>query len=172
MVKPARLDMMTIKSQISEADIPRILLGQEAYFTIFSDPNKRHDIEVRTIEPASETTHSVEPPPASVSGISNASVYYNAQPDVPNPVNRLLIGMTTEVSILLDRGVLLVPFQAVHNEGNEQQVMFLTQDQRLVTRKVITSNLDIQTLRGLKPWCCCSTPPNRLRVPSSCECGY
>lgn len=68
--------------------------------------------------------------------------------------------------------MLLVPFQAVHNEGNEQQVMFLTHDQRLVTRKVIISNLDIQTLRGLKPWCCRSTPPNRLRVPSSCECGY
>lgn len=49
MVKPARLDMMTIKSQISEADIPRISLGQKAYFTIFSDPDKRHDIEVRTI---------------------------------------------------------------------------------------------------------------------------
>jgi len=92
MVKPARLDMMTIKSQISEADIPRISLGQKAYFTIFSDPDKRHDIEVRTIEPASETTHSVEPPL------------------LPFPVSRMLQTITTRSRMcpILIIGYLLV----------------------------------------------------------------
>lgn len=162
-VKLARLDMMTIKAQISEADITRISPGQKAYFTIFSDPDKRYDVELRTIELAPEsmmkddslggaTSASTS---ASGSGTSNASVYYNALLDVPNSDNRLRIGMTAQVSIPLDRGknVLLVPFQAVHNEGNEQQVQVLTQDQRLVTRKVttgITNNVDIQILSGLK----------------------
>ncbi|EAM2342725.1 efflux RND transporter periplasmic adaptor subunit [Salmonella enterica] len=162
-VKLARLDMMTIKAQISEADITRISPGQKAYFTIFSDPDKRYDVELRTIELAPEsmmkddslggvTSASTS---ASGSGTSNASVYYNALLDVPNPDHRLRIGMTAQVSIPLDRekNVLLVPFQAVHNEGNEQHVQVMTRNQGLVTRKVttgITNNVDIQILSGLK----------------------
>lgn len=36
-IKLARLDVMTIKAQISEADITRISVGQKARFSIFSN---------------------------------------------------------------------------------------------------------------------------------------
>ncbi|MCV5262624.1 efflux RND transporter periplasmic adaptor subunit, partial [Escherichia coli] len=39
-IKLARLDVMTIKAQISEADITRISVGQKARFSIFSEPDK------------------------------------------------------------------------------------------------------------------------------------
>ncbi|OKB68831.1 efflux transporter periplasmic adaptor subunit [Serratia marcescens] len=159
-VKLARLDVMTIKAQISEADITRISPGQKAYFTIFSDPEKRYDATLRTLELAPESVMKDDSlagtSSASGSGTSNASVYYNALLDVPNPENRLRIAMTAQVSLLLGeaKNALLVPIQAVHKtEGKVQQVQVLTQDQRLETREVttgITNNVDIQILSGLK----------------------
>jgi hypothetical protein len=89
---------MTIKAQISEADITRISPGQKAYFTIFSDPDKRYDATLRTIELAPESVMKDDSlagtSSASGSGTSNASVYYNALLDVPNPENRLRIAIT------------------------------------------------------------------------------
>lgn len=92
---------------------------------------------------------------ASGSGTSNASVYYNALFDVPNPENRLRIAMTAQVTLITDeaQNTLLVPIQAVHrNEGKKQQVPVLAADGRLEPRNVktgITNSVDIQILEGL-----------------------
>lgn len=93
---------------------------------------------------------------ASGSGTSNASVYYNALLDVPNPENRLRIAMTAQVTLLAGeaKNTLLVPIQAVHKvSGNKQQVQILTSDNRLETREVktgITNSVDIQIPDGVK----------------------
>lgn len=159
-VKLARLDLMTIKAQISEADITRVSQGQKAYFTIFSDPEKRYDATLRTVELAPESVMKDDSlsgsSSASGSGTSNASVYYNALLDVPNPDNRLRIAMTAQVSLLLGeaKNTLLVPIQAVRKtEDKKQQVQVLTANDRLEIREVktgITNNVDIQILSGLK----------------------
>ncbi|KYQ95343.1 efflux transporter periplasmic adaptor subunit [Serratia plymuthica] len=159
-VKLARLDLMTIKAQISEADITRVSQGQKAYFTIFSDPEKRYDATLRTVELAPESVMKddslSDSSSASGSGTSNASVYYNALLDVPNPDNRLRIAMTAQVSLLLGeaKNTLLVPIQAVRKtEDKKQQVQVLTANDRLEMREVktgITNNVDIQILSGLK----------------------
>ncbi|WP_199637259.1 efflux RND transporter periplasmic adaptor subunit [Serratia sp. PAMC26656] len=159
-VKLARLDLMTIKAQISEADITRVSQGQKAYFTIFSDPEKRYDATLRTVELAPESVMKDDSlsgsSSASGSGTSNASVYYNALLDVPNPDNRLRIAMTAQVSLLLGeaKNTLLVPIQAVRKtEDKKQQVQVLTTNDRLEMREVktgITNNVDIQILSGLK----------------------
>lgn len=159
-IKLARLDLMTIKAEISEADITQISAGQKAYFTIFSEPDKRYDATLRTVELAPESVMKDDSlggnGSASGSGTSNASVYYNALLDVPNPENRLRIAMTAQVSLLLGEAnhTLLVPIQAVQKiEGQKQQVKVLTQDNRLESRTVktgITNNVDVQILEGLK----------------------
>lgn len=41
-LKLADLDTMTVKAQVSEADLIRVRIGQAAYFTILGDPDKRH----------------------------------------------------------------------------------------------------------------------------------
>lgn len=41
-VKLAQLDTMTVKTQISEADITRIAPDQRLFFTIFSEPDHRY----------------------------------------------------------------------------------------------------------------------------------
>jgi len=159
-VKLAQLDVMTIKAQISEADITRVTQGQKAYFTIFSEPDKKYDATLRTVELAPESVMKDDSlsggGTASGSGTSNASVYYNALLDVPNPDNRLRIAMTAQVSLLLGeaKNTLLVPIQAVHkNADKKQQVQVLTGDNRVEIREVttgITNNVDIQILSGLK----------------------
>ncbi|CAI1694835.1 macrolide efflux RND transporter periplasmic adaptor subunit EtsA [Serratia proteamaculans] len=159
-VKLAQLDVMTIKAQISEADITRVSQGQKAYFTIFSEPDKRYDATLRTVELAPESVMKDDSisggSSSSGSGTSNASVYYNALLDVPNPDNRLRIAMTAQVSLLLGeaKNALLVPIQAVHKTADKkQQVQVLTADNRLEMREVktgITNNVDIQILSGLK----------------------
>ncbi|OCJ32629.1 efflux RND transporter periplasmic adaptor subunit [Serratia sp. 14-2641] len=159
-IKLARLDIMTIKAQISEADITRIVAGQKAYFTIFSDPDRRYDTTLRSVELAPESVMKDDPlassSSASGSGTSNASVYYNALLNVPNLENRLRIAMTAQVTLVVGeaKNTLLVPIQAVHKvEGNKQQVQVLTGDNKLETREVktgITNSVDIQILKGLK----------------------
>ncbi len=49
-IKLARLDVMTIKAQISEADITRISVGQKARFSIFSEPDKHYSATLRAVE--------------------------------------------------------------------------------------------------------------------------
>lgn len=159
-IKLARLDVMTIKAQISEADITRIAAGQKAYFTIFSDPDRRYDTTLRSVELAPESVMKDDPlassSSASGSGTSNASVYYNALLNVPNLENRLRIAMTAQVTLVVDeaKNTLLVPIQSVHKvEGNKQQVQVLTGDNKLETREVktgMTNSVDIQILEGLK----------------------
>ena len=159
-VKLAQLDVMTIKAQISEADITRLTQGQKAYFTIFSEPDKRYDATLRTVELAPESVMKDDSlsggGTASGSGTSNASVYYNALLDVPNPDNRLRIAMTAQVSLLLGeaKNTLLIPIQAVHKTADKkQQVQVLAKDHKLEMREVktgITNNVDVQILSGLK----------------------
>ncbi len=158
-IKLARLDAMTIKVQISEADITRISAGQKARFTIFSEPDKHYSATLRTVELAPESVmkdDSLASNMASGSSTSNNSVYYNALLDVPNPENRLRIAMTAQVTLLIDeaQNTLLIPLQAIRRTGeNKQQVQVLTADGKLETRDVktgITNGLDIQILEGLE----------------------
>jgi macrolide-specific efflux system membrane fusion protein len=159
-IKLARLDVMTIKAQISEADITRIRPGQKAWFTIFSDPEHRYDATLRTVELAPESIMKDDSldskSTSSGSGTSNASVYYNALLDVPNPDNRLRIAMTAQVSMVLGevKNSLLIPVQAVHKTADKKsQVQVLTPDGHTETREVktgITNNVDVQILSGLK----------------------
>ncbi|WP_253376847.1 efflux RND transporter periplasmic adaptor subunit [unidentified bacterial endosymbiont] len=159
-IKLARLDVMTIKAQISEADITRISPGQKARFTIFSEPDIHYDATLRTVELAPESIMKddslASTSSASGSGTSNASVYYNALLDVPNPENRLRIAMTAQVTLLAGeaQNTLLVPIQAVRRaEGNKQQVQVLAENGTLETRDVktgLTNSVDIQILKGLK----------------------
>ncbi|WP_201324995.1 efflux RND transporter periplasmic adaptor subunit, partial [Burkholderia sp. E168m23] len=51
-LKLANLDTMTVKAQVSEADVIRVSAGQTAYFTILGEPDKRHYGKLRAIEPA------------------------------------------------------------------------------------------------------------------------
>ncbi|WP_413493562.1 efflux RND transporter periplasmic adaptor subunit [Morganella psychrotolerans] len=154
-VKIAQLDTMTVHTQISEADITRVFPGQKAWFTIFSEPDRRYEATLRMVEPAPD---SVLKEDNSNSGgtTGNASVYYSALLDVPNPENRLRIAMTAQVSLLISeaKNVLLIPAAAVTTTAdNRQEVMVINASGIPEPREIstgITNNIDIQILSGLR----------------------
>jgi macrolide-specific efflux system membrane fusion protein len=107
-LKLANLDIMTVKAQISEADVIRIQPGQTAYFTILGDAAERRFGKLDAIEPAPQDFLNGG---AKVAG----PVYYNALFDTPNADHRLRIAMTAQVSVVLAeaKNALCVPISAL-----------------------------------------------------------
>ena len=113
-IKLARLDTMTIKAQISEADVPRVKAGMPVYFTLLGDPDTRYDTTLRAVEPGPTTLASDTTATAATSTTATA-IYYNGIFDVPNPQGKLRIAMTAQATIVLDKvkDALLVPAAAL-----------------------------------------------------------
>lgn len=112
-VKLAKLNTMTIKAQISEADVIRVKKGQTVYFTTLGDPDTKHYATLRAIEPAPDSI-STENSSNSSSSTSTA-IYYNALFEVPNADGKLRIDMTAQVYIVLKeaKNVLTIPAAAL-----------------------------------------------------------
>lgn len=112
-VKLAKLDTMTIKAEISEADVMKVEKGQRVYFTTLGDSETKHYATLRQVEPAPSSINN-ESSNSSTSSSSTA-VYYNALFDVPNEDGKLRIDMTAQVYIILDeaRNVLTVSAAAI-----------------------------------------------------------
>ncbi len=111
-VKLARLDMMTIKAQISEADITRISPGQRLT-TIFSD-RINADATLRTIELAPESVMKDD----SLAGTSSAGLRHLERVGLlqraagrAQPGKRLRIAMTAQGFLAARRSALLVPIR-------------------------------------------------------------
>lgn len=117
-IKLARLDQMTVKAQISEADVPRVKPGMPVYFSLLGEPDARIEAKLRDVEPGPTTiaTDGSGTSSASTSTSSTASaVYYNGIFDVPNPDAKLRINMTAQTTIVLARArdVLVIPSAAL-----------------------------------------------------------
>ncbi|MBP6353706.1 MAG: efflux RND transporter periplasmic adaptor subunit, partial [Acinetobacter sp.] len=114
-VKLAKLDTMTIKAQISEADVMKVEQGQTVYFTTLGNSGKKHYAKLRQVEPA---PNSINTENNTTSSSSSAAVYYNALFDVPNEDGKLRIDMTAQVYIILAeaKNVLTIPAAAIQNK--------------------------------------------------------
>lgn len=108
-VKLANLDKMIVKAEISEADVVHVAPGQNVRFSILGEPNKAFEATVRDVEPAPSEIEDSD----TIS--TDEAIYYNGRLEVENPDHLLRIGMTTEVSIVLDEAVdvLTVPSSAL-----------------------------------------------------------
>ncbi|PTQ74884.1 efflux RND transporter periplasmic adaptor subunit [Celeribacter persicus] len=117
-VKLANLDKMIVKAEISEADVVHVAAGQKVSFTILGEPDKAFEAVVRDVEPAPSEIEDSD----TIS--TDEAIYYNGRLEVDNPDHMLRIGMTTEVSIVLDEAVdvLTVPSSAL-NSGPDGQYM-------------------------------------------------
>jgi len=111
-IELAKLDKMTIKAQISEADVVNVQPGLPVYFTILGKPNKRYHGTLRAIEPG-PTLMDGDDKDLSVS--NDEAIYYHGLFEVDNPDRVLRIGMTAQVSVVLDQAndALLVPSQVL-----------------------------------------------------------
>ncbi len=169
-VRLAQLDILTVKAEISEADVIRVKPGMPVFFSILGDPDRRFHATLRAIEPAPQSiaTESSSNSSSSTGG-SSAAVYYNGLFDVPNPEGLLRIGMTAQVNIVLAQAddTLLIPASAVQGTpsgsdapastdataGKPAQVRVLAPDGSIATRDIrvgIDNSVNVQVLDGLR----------------------
>ena len=118
-VKLAKLDTMTIKAEISEADVMKVEQGQIVYFTTLGNSDKKHYAKLRQVEPAPD---SINTETSNTSSSSSTAIYYNALFDVPNEDGKLRIDMTAQVYIILNeaKNVLTIPAAAIQGSNRSQ----------------------------------------------------
>ncbi|MDO4795371.1 MAG: efflux RND transporter periplasmic adaptor subunit [Brachymonas sp.] len=111
-VKVAQLENMTIQAQISEADVPRVRPGMNAYFTILGEPDQKYPARLSRVEPGPVDMKTYD---GTANSNTNKAIYYNGLLDVPNPEGKLRIEMTAQVSIVLAqaRNALVIPSGAL-----------------------------------------------------------
>ncbi|CAM3883316.1 efflux RND transporter periplasmic adaptor subunit (plasmid) [Agrobacterium radiobacter] len=154
----ARLDTMTVRADISEADVVRVRRGLPVWFSILGDPKRRFDGELRQVEPAPASIANESNAAASRIGSTNGAVYYTGLIDVANADGVLRPSMTAQVSIVLSRvsGTVLVPLSAVEGApraGDTARVRILDAIGEVQIRQVqvgIDNGADIQILNGLQ----------------------
>lgn len=153
LLKLANLDTMTVKAQISEADVTKVKAGMPVYFTLIGDPDRRYPGTLRTVELAPTN---INEQTASTTTTSNAAIYYYALFDVPNPGHQLRVAMTTQVTIVLGerKQVLAIPQTALGKKlgEDEYEVTLQTGDQQKETRRIKTGMKDdikIEVVSGL-----------------------
>ncbi|KGT47159.1 MULTISPECIES: efflux RND transporter periplasmic adaptor subunit [Acinetobacter] len=119
-VKLAKLDTMTIKAEISEADVMKVQEGQTVYFTTLGNSEKKIYAKLRQVEPA---PNSINTETNTSNSSSSSAVYYNALFDVPNEDGKLRIDMTAQVYIVLDeaKNVLTIPAAAIQGSNRPQR---------------------------------------------------
>ncbi|WP_256414340.1 efflux RND transporter periplasmic adaptor subunit [Acinetobacter sp. 5862] len=120
-VKLAKLDTMTVKAQISEADVMKVEKGQTVYFTTLGNSDKKHYAQLRQVEPAPNSINTETTNTSSSS--SSTAVYYNALFDVPNEDGKLRIDMTAQVYIVLAeaKNVLTIPAAAIQTKRSNKK---------------------------------------------------
>jgi membrane fusion protein, macrolide-specific efflux system len=141
----ADLGKMTIKAQVSEADVIRLQPGQAVYFTMLGALDTRYEGKLSAIEST----------PAQ--GSQTQAIFYNALFEVPNPDRQLRIGMTTQVSIILNHAddVLTIPVSALGEQDQDKRyaVRVLGKDGTVQDRKVqtgINNRVNVQVLDGVQ----------------------
>lgn len=121
-VEMAQLDTMTVKAQISEADVVNVHPGQAVYFTVLGKPNHPYRGVLRAIEPG---PISMDGDDSNMSSSDSDAIYYHGLFDVENPDRTLRIGMTAQVSIVLAKAddALLVPAQILRIKPREKSAV-------------------------------------------------
>jgi macrolide-specific efflux system membrane fusion protein len=134
----ADISTVTIWAQVSEADIIRVKLGQDVYFTVLGS-TRRWNGNVRQILPTPELINNV--------------VFYDVLFDIPNAERELDIQMTAQVFIVLAqaKGVLLIPTAAIGNasEGAQIKVQVMKPDNSIELR-TITIGIKSEILAEVK----------------------
>lgn len=174
-VQVAKLDVMTAKAQVAEADVPKLSVGMPVYFTTLGAGDRRWEGSVRQVLPTPETINDV--------------VLYNVLVDVANDDGQLMKGMTAQIFFIAARAdnAVIIPASALTKrkpdadtkDGKAYEVSVVTpkgtQERTIIvgvsdrTQAAVLSGLDAgnriivagaPSANGDKP--AASTPPRRM----------
>ena len=103
----ADLATMTVQAQVSEADVPKLHIGMDVYFTTLGGNNRRYYSKLRQIPPTPTVVNNV--------------VLYDALFDVENPKQALMTQMTAQVFFVVSsaKDAVLVPLAALRPVATE-----------------------------------------------------
>ena len=149
LMRLARLDTMTVVTQVSEADVVRLKAGTEVYFNTLGQPDRRWTGSVRQVMPTPDTVNNV--------------VLYNVLFDVANADRQLMTQMSAQVFFVLAqaKAALLVPVAAlgavrtvndVKADATKTARVRVLKDGRVEERKVVVgvmTRLSAQVVSGL-----------------------
>ncbi|MFA5915236.1 MAG: efflux RND transporter periplasmic adaptor subunit, partial [Burkholderiales bacterium] len=104
----ADLSTMTVQAQVSEADVPKLRIGMDVYFTTLGGDKRRFYGKLRQISPTPNVVNNV--------------VLYDALFDVANPDRALMTQMTAQVFFVASSATnaVLVPLTALHPLAAEE----------------------------------------------------
>lgn len=151
-LKLATMDTMTVKAEISEADVIKIKPGMEVEFTILGDPKRVFKSTLKKIAPAPQSASSSN---NTTTSSTSTAIYYNAEFDVPNDDRVLRVSMTAECSIILaqKKDVLIVPITAVktdHRTGKSYaMVLRKGGPQRVDVELGLRDQTNVEVISGL-----------------------
>ncbi len=103
----ANLSTMTVQAQVSEADVPKLKVGMDVYFTTLGGDNRRFHSKLRQIPPTPTVVNNV--------------VLYDALFDVENTDQALMTQMTAQVFFVASsaKDAVLVPIAALRPVGSK-----------------------------------------------------
>lgn len=149
-IKLAKLDQVTIKAEVSEADIIRLHEGMPVSFNVLGDANTIYHSTLRAIDPAPTEIEDDD------ENTDDEAVYYNALFDIDNPDRLLRLWMTAEVSIIVDRSedAMIVPSSALEGPASDGRyfVDVLNADGTIDHRAVtvgLNTNINAEITSGL-----------------------
>ena len=118
-----RIDRMLVRAEISEADAPKVKIGQKAVFSILGEPQRQWEATLLSLDPAPDSLRSDSEISSSSSASSSSSsssstssaIYYYGRFEVDNPDGVLRTYMTAQVRIVLGeaKGVVTIPTAAL-----------------------------------------------------------
>ncbi|WP_312478685.1 efflux RND transporter periplasmic adaptor subunit [Stutzerimonas nitrititolerans] len=157
LVKIAQLDRMTVKAEISEADVVKVKPGMQARFTILGEPDRPYRATLRMVEPAPDSINTSDSTSSSSTSSTDSAIYYLGALDVPNEDGKLRISMTAQVSIVLDsaRDVPSIPSSALGRASRDglYTVQVLKADGGVEPRRIrigLEDSINVQVLEGLE----------------------
>ena len=145
----ADLDPMTVWTQVSEADVPRLKIGMPAYFTTLGQPERKRFGKLRQILPTPEVVNNV--------------VLYSSLFEVENPEGDLLPQMSAQVFFVVAaaKQVPLVPVTALRPargqtaaDGKKMYRVRVVDGGRLVERTIevgVINRVVAEVKSGLNP---------------------
>jgi macrolide-specific efflux system membrane fusion protein len=98
---------MTVQAQVSEADVPKLHVGMDVYFTTLGGDSHRYYSKLRQLPPTPTVVNNV--------------VLYDALFDVENPKQALMTQMTAQVFFVVSsaQDAVLVPIAALRAAARE-----------------------------------------------------
>jgi macrolide-specific efflux system membrane fusion protein len=157
-----RIERMLVRAEISEADAPKVKIGQKAVFSILGESQRQWEATLLSLDPAPDSLRSDSEISSSSSASSSSSsstsstssaIYYYGRFEVDNPDGVLRTYMTAQVSIVLEeaKGVVTVPTAALSapDVAGKRSVEVVGADGS-VSRRVVQVGLDDKTRREIR----------------------